>query len=80
MHKVKFGLLKPTYDTHVIHFDYIAALVKRSIRSGKLKAIRSGKLKAIRASATEEQRIERLRIGRKKDRTRSIKKLITRAI
>ena len=35
---------------------------------------RNGKLKAIRASATKEQRIERLRIGREKDRTRRITK------
>ena len=58
MLEVRFGLLKPTYDTRVLHFE--AALAKRSIRSGKLKA--------------EEQRIERLRIGREKDKTRRITK------
>ena len=38
------------------------------------RSIRIGKLKANRASETEEQRIERLRIGREIDRTRRITK------
>ena len=39
-------------------------------------SLRNGKLKASRASETEEQRKERLRIGREKDRTRRITKKI----
>ena len=40
----------------------------------KEHSLRNGKLKANRASETEEQRKERLRIGREKDRTRRITK------
>ena len=40
----------------------------------KKHSLRNGKLKANRASETEEQRNERLRIGREKDRTRRITK------
>ena len=55
MLKVRVGLLKSTYDTHVIH-------------TKKKRSLRCGKLEANRASETEEQRKERLRIGREKDR------------
>ena len=37
-------------------------------------SLRNGKLKANRASQTEEQKKERLRIGREKERTRRITK------
>ena len=72
MLKVRFVRLKPTYDTLVIHFDYYtrAALA----RTKKKRSFKNGKLKANRASETEEQRKERLRIGREKDRTRRITK------
>ena len=57
-----------TYDTSVICFDYTLDLVKCSLGNGKLRANR--------ASETEEQRIERLRIGCEKDRTKRITKIL----
>ena len=40
------------------------------------RSLRNGKLKANRASQTEEQKKEKLRIGREKERTKRITKLL----
>ena len=59
--KSSFGLLKPTCDTLVIHFDYIYARAALAWTKKKY-SLRNEKIKANRASDTEEQRKQRLRI------------------
>ena len=61
MLKVRFGRLKPTYDTRVIHFDYMLELLKHGQKRNV--HLEMGNLKQ---TETEEQRKERLRIGREK--------------
>ena len=64
--KSSLGLLKPTCDTRVIHFDYYA---RAALAWTKKKcSLRIEKLKANRASETEEQIKERLRIRRENEK------------
>ena len=64
--KSSFGLLKPTCDTRVIHFDYYA---RAALAWTKKKcSLRIEKLKANRASETEEQIKERLTIRRENEK------------
>ena len=46
----QFGRLKPTCDTHVIHFDYALEQLYHKKRS-----LKNGKLEANRASETEDR-------------------------
>ena len=62
MHMLKVRL-KPTCDTHIIHFDLNDRAALAWIKKKpKIRSLRNEKLKANRASETEEQRKERLRI------------------
>ena len=70
--KVSLGQLKRTHDTRVIHF-YYARVALAWVQ--KKHSLRNGEFQANRASETEEQRKERLRIGREQDRTRRITKI-----
>ena len=64
---VKTALWHPCYSFRLYARAVLAWTKKK-------RSFKNGKLKAKRASETEEQRKERLRIGREKDRTRRITK------